>query len=116
MRSWNDREKKNKNGSLRNGRSSSPSLKTSPSPQEQSPKPSPTAKTESEGVKAPPRKSRGSDPATKGESEQSASGLRKDSALLRTPSSVSRASEDGSEYGEAVSVALDDAFAMLDDI
>ncbi|XP_019634210.1 PREDICTED: proteoglycan 4-like [Branchiostoma belcheri] len=109
-----DQEKKNE--SLRNGRGSSPSLKTSPAPQEQSPKPSPTAKTESEGVKAPPRKSRGSDPATNGESEQSASGLRKDSALLRTPSSVSRASEDGSEYGEAVSVALDDAFAMLDDI
>ncbi|XP_078663534.1 uncharacterized protein LOC144906807 [Branchiostoma floridae x Branchiostoma belcheri] len=109
-----DQEKKNE--SLRNGRSSSPSPKTSPAPQEQSPKPSPTAKTEIEGVKAPPRKSRGSDPATNGELEQSASGLRKDSALLRTPSSVSRASEDGSEYGEAVSVALDDAFAMLDDI
>ncbi|KAI8489410.1 hypothetical protein Bbelb_328530 [Branchiostoma belcheri] len=105
-----DQEKKNE--SLRNGRGSSPSLKTSPAHQEQSSKPSPTAKTESEAVKAPPRKSRGSDPATNGESEQSASGLRKDSALLRTPSSVSRASEDGSEYGEAVSVALDDAFAM----
>ncbi|XP_078583310.1 uncharacterized protein LOC144866012 [Branchiostoma floridae x Branchiostoma japonicum] len=114
-------QKKTENGGLRNGRSSSPSVKTSPAPHEQSSKPSATPKTESQGVKAPPRRSRGSDPSTNGTSQQEpASALpkdgRKDSALLRTPSTVSRASEDGSEYGEAVSVALDDAFAMLDDI
>ncbi|XP_035665021.1 protein piccolo-like [Branchiostoma floridae] len=114
-------QKMTENGGLRNGRSSSPSVKTSPAPQEQSSKPSTSPKTESEGVKAPPRRSRGSDPSTNGTSQQQpASALpkdgRKDLALLRTPSSVSRASEDGSEYGEAVSVALDDAFAMLDDI
>ncbi|CAH1251163.1 Hypp9014 [Branchiostoma lanceolatum] len=103
-------QKKNENGSLRNGRSSSPSVKTSPAPKEQSSKPSTTTKTESEDVKPPPRKSRGSVPSTNGTSASA------DSALLRTPSTVSRASEDGSEYGEAVSVALDDAFAMLDDI
>ncbi|XP_066264942.1 mucin-2-like [Branchiostoma lanceolatum] len=116
-------QKKNENGSLRNGRSSSPSVasqpsvKTSPAPLEQSSKPPATTKTESEGVKPPPRKSRGSNPSTNGTSSSAVpNDGRKDSALLRTPSTVSRASEDGSEYGEAVSVALDDAFAMLDDI